>query len=136
MEVPNDNISSNLLGSIGQRLIRKICESCKEETSPNEEIMNLFYNKTPKSKFHHGTGCSECNETGFKGLMGVYELFFPNNEISAAIGTGMPTSEIRELATENGFIPLVENALEKVHKGLTTLDEVSMRIGPKFPHAD
>ena len=136
LEVPNDNISSNLLGSIGQRLIRKICESCKEETSPNEEIMNLFYNKTPKSKFHRGTGCSECNETGFKGLMGVYELFFPNNEISTAIGAGVPTSEIRELATENGFIPLVENALEKVHKGLTTLDEVSMRIGPKFPHAD
>ena len=136
LEVPNDNISSNLLGSIGQRLIRKICESCKEETSPNEGIMNLFYNKTPKFKFHHGTGCSECNETGFKGLMGVYELFFPNNEISTAIGAGVPTSEIRELATENGFIPLVENALEKVHQGLTTLDEVSMRIGPKFPHAD
>jgi type II secretory ATPase GspE/PulE/Tfp pilus assembly ATPase PilB-like protein len=68
--------------------------------------------------------------------MGVYELFFPNNEISTAIGAGVPTSEIRELATENGFIPLVENALEKVHQGLTTLDEVSMRIGPKFPHAD
>ena len=67
--------------------------------------------------------------------MGVYELFFPTNAISSAIGSGAPTSEIRELAAEHGFIPLVENALEKVHQGLTTLEEVSMRIGPKFPHA-
>ena len=133
--VPNDNISSNLLGSIGQRLIRKICESCKEETSPNKETLDLFYDKPPKSKYYYGRGCDKCNDTGYNGLMGVYELFFPTNAISSAIGSGAPTSEIRELAAEHGFIPLVENALEKVHQGLTTLEEVSMRIGPKFPHA-
>ena len=61
--------------------------------------------------------------------------FFPNNEISIAIGEGSPTSEIRKLANKHGFTPLVEDALEKVHEGETTLEEVARRIGPKFPHA-
>ena len=86
-------------------------------------------------KYYHGKGCEVCNDTGFDGLMGIYELFFPNNEISIAIGEGSPTSEIRELANKHGFTPLVEDALEKVHEGETTLEEVARRIGPKFPHA-
>ena len=60
---------------------------------------------------------------------------FPNKEISIAIGEGLPTSEIKELAIKHGFKPLIEDALEKVHQGETTLEEVARRIGPKYNHA-
>ena len=133
--ITDDYISSNLLGAIGQRLIRKICNDCKEEHSPDDELMSLFYEKPVKTKYYHGKGCEVCNDTGFDGLMGIYELFFPNNEISIAIGEGTPAGESRELANKHGFTPLVEDALEKVHEGETTLEEVARRIGPKFPHA-
>ena len=135
LEVPNDNISSNLLGAVGQRLIRKICLDCKEEQKADEELIGIFYDKPVKTKYYAGAGCSACNNTGYSGLMGVYELFFPNKEISIAIGEGLPTSEIKELAIKHGFRPLIEDALEKVHQGETTLEEVARRIGPKYPHA-
>ena len=68
-------------------------------------------------------------------MIGIYELFFPNETISTAIGQGVPVGEIRKLAFEHGFQPLVEDALLKVHAGETTLEEIAQRIGPKFPHA-
>ena len=135
LEIPDDYISDNLLGAIGQRLVRKICDECKEEQTQTDEMLSLFYAKKQSEKHYHGMGCESCNGTGYKGMLGIYELFFPNEEISTAIGNGTSVAELKNMAKEQGFVPLVENALDKVHEGITSLEEISRRIGPKFPHA-
>ena len=136
LEIPDDYISDNLLGAIGQRLVRKICEKCKEEQTHSDEMLSLFYNKKQSTKHYHGKGCESCNGSGYKGMIGVYELFFPNEEISTAISTGTSVAQLRNMAKEQGFTPLIDNALDKVHEGITSLEEISQRIGPKFPHAN
>ena len=99
-------------------------------------MLSLFYNKKQSTKHYHGKGCESCNGSGYNGMIGVYELFFPNEEISTAISTGTSVAQLRNMAKEQGFTPLIDNALDKVHEGITSLEEISQRIGPKFPHAN
>ena len=136
LEIPDDYISDNLLGAIGQRLVRKICEECKEEEPQTDEMLSLFYDKKENVKHYHGKGCESCNGSGYKGMIGIYELFFPNQEISTAISNGTSVAELNNMAKEQGFVPLVDSALDKAHEGLTSLAEISQRIGPKFAHAN
>ena len=134
--IPDDHISENLLGVIGQRLVRKICEECKEEDPQTQEILSLFYDRKDNVKHYHGKGCRSCNDSGYKGMIGIYEFFFPTEEISTAISAGASVAELNILAKEQGFSPLVDNALDKVNEGITSLEEILLRIGPKFPHAN
>ncbi|MDE0570272.1 MAG: GspE/PulE family protein [Verrucomicrobiales bacterium] len=136
LEIPDDYISDNLLGSIGQRLIRKICEECKEEQTQTDEMLSLFYDKKENVQHYHGKGCESCNGSGYKGMIGIYELFFPDEEISTAISNGTSVAELNNMSKDQGFVPLVDNALDKAHEGVTSLEEISLRIGPKFPHAN
>jgi len=69
-------------------------------------------------------------------MIGIYEFFFPTEEISTAISAGASVAELNILAKEQGFSPLVDNALDKVNEGITSLEEILLRIGPKFPHAN
>lgn len=69
-------------------------------------------------------------------MIGIYELFFPTEEISTAISAGSSVAELNHLAKEQGFTPLVDDALAKAHEGFTSLEEILLRIGPKFPHAN
>ena len=68
-------------------------------------------------------------------MIGVYEMLFPDISFSRAIGKGAPVVELEKIAADGGFRPLVEDALEKAESGLTSIEEVSRRIEPKFPHA-
>jgi type II secretory ATPase GspE/PulE/Tfp pilus assembly ATPase PilB-like protein len=135
LNVSDDYIASVLIGAIGQRLVRKLCQTCRVEAPAPSELSPLFYSSPPEGPFFLGQGCKECDGRGYRGMIGIYELFFPNETISTAIGQGVPVGEIRKLAFEHGFQPLVEDALLKVHAGETTLEEIAQRIGPKFPHA-
>ena len=99
-------------------------------------MLSLFYDKKENVKHYHGKGCESCNGSGYKGMIGIYELFFPNQEISTAISNGTSVAELNNMAKEQGFVPLVDNALDKAHEGLTSLAEISQRIGPKFAHAN
>lgn len=134
--VPDDYISENLLGVIGQRLVRKICEECKEEDPQTQEMLSLFYDSKDNVRHYHGRGCKSCNDSGYKGMIGIYELFFPTKEIRTAISAGSSVAELNHLAKEQGFTPLVDDALAKAHEGFTSLEEILLRIGPKFPHAN
>ena len=121
-------IASSLLCVIAQRLVRKIHPDCCEENRISKEILKRF----PKSKsgvFKRGKGCPGCQKTGYKGRLGIYEMFVPNRRIERMIVAEAGTSEIIEAARQSGMRTLTEDGFQKALKGLTTLEEV-MRTAP------
>ncbi len=120
-------VSSSVSVIIAQRLVRKICTNCKEkaEIHPNVlQELNLFPEELENITFYKGSGCSICNNTGYKGRIGVFEVMPVTPEIRAMVLDKAPVDEIREKAIENGMITLRESALRKMLKGVTTAEEV------------
>ena len=110
-----------------QRLIRRICKDCKQENStPPEALMEVgFTADDAKSlKTYKGKGCSTCNNTGYKGRIGLYEVMEVNDDIRELILIGASSLELRKKAVEDGMITLRESGLQKVRAGVTTLEEV------------
>ena len=110
-----------------QRLIRRICKDCKREhPMPPEALMEVgFTAEDAKSlKSFKGKGCSTCNNTGYKGRIGLYEVMEVNDDIRELILIGASSLELRKKAVEDGMITLRESGLHKVRAGLTTLEEV------------
>lgn len=123
-------ISASLVGSLAQRLARKICVNCKEETLPQRELLMRFGHDPklhPDVKFYKGRGCDRCRQTGYKGRIGVYELMRINEEISEMIVRRAPLSELKEAARANGMHTLQEDGFRKCRDGVTTVEEV-MRV--------
>lgn len=123
-------VSSSLLGVLAQRLIRKVCEKCKESFSPTEEsLRNLgLEDKIGKDiKFARGRGCKLCNSSGYKGRLGIYELLKVTPAVQELVLKRSSADDIRALAIKEGLAPLRAGALEKLMLGLTTPEEV-MRV--------
>ncbi len=125
-------LASALEGIVAQRLVRKICENCREEILPDPEQSKLL--RVPDGFFggrvYRGGGCSRCNNTGYKGRLGVFEIFLMTDEYRQLIGTSYRESEILTIARANGMRSLLEDGLEKVRQGMTTMDEILRVIGP------
>jgi type IV pilus assembly protein PilB len=110
-----------------QRLIRRICKDCKREHSmPPEALMEvgLSADDAKSLKTFKGKGCSTCNNTGYKGRIGLYEVMEVNDDIRELILIGASSLELRKKAIEDGMITLRESGLQKIRAGLTTLEEV------------
>jgi type IV pilus assembly protein PilB len=110
-----------------QRLIRRVCKDCKREhPTPPEALMEVGFNAEDARalKTYKGTGCATCNNTGYKGRIGLYEVMEINDEIRELILIGASSLELRKKAIEDGMITLRESGLTKVRAGLTTLEEV------------
>jgi len=123
-------ISSSLLVIIAQRLVRTICPYCKTETQPAEEFIKLAgLSKRGELKFFKGKGCSACNNLGYLGRTGVFEVMFVEKEIQQLILEGKPFTEIEKQARSNGMKTLREVAIEKALEGITTLEE-ALRVTP------
>jgi type IV pilus assembly protein PilB len=123
-------ISASLTGSLAQRLTRRICANCKEEYSPQREILLRFGFdplKNPDQKFYRGRGCDTCKQTGFKGRMGIYELMRINEEIAELIVRRATVAEIKDAARSAGMVTLQEDAFRRCKDGFTTVEEV-MRV--------
>jgi type IV pilus assembly protein PilB len=123
-------ISASLVGSLAQRLARRICANCKEEYLPPREILLRFGHDPdlhPDVKFYKGRGCDRCRQTGYKGRMGIYELMRINEEISDMIVRRSPLSELKEAARSNGMQTLQEDGFRRCKDGMTTVEEV-MRV--------
>ena len=121
-------VSSSVIGILAQRLVRRICENCKEEIQPDEELieqLNLSEYVKQGVKFYKGRGCQLCSNTGYKGRIGIFEIMIIDDEIRELIIDGSPVMEIRNRAHEKGMKYLFEDGLEKVLQGITTLDEVT-----------
>jgi type II secretory ATPase GspE/PulE/Tfp pilus assembly ATPase PilB-like protein/FixJ family two-component response regulator len=125
-------ISSALEGIVAQRLVRKVCKNCATLVPPDSDLLELL--RVPKGFFNEGVyvgrGCEACNKSGYHGRIGVYEVFIMNEDFRQIIGTDYKESEVLELAHLSGMHSLLEDALEKVRLGWTTLDEVLRVIGP------
>ncbi|NPA14930.1 MAG: type IV-A pilus assembly ATPase PilB [Deferribacteres bacterium] len=117
-------VSSSLILVVAQRLVRRICQHCKEEITPDPDILRALNITDNNIKFYRGKGCSNCRKTGYKGRIAVYEMMEITDEMRKAIVKGAPEDEIREMAKANGMVTLREAGIIKAQKGLTTLEEV------------
>jgi type IV pilus assembly protein PilB len=110
-----------------QRLIRRVCKDCKtEHKMPPEALMEVGFSADDAKnlKTYKGKGCSTCNNTGYKGRIGLYEVMEVNDDIRELILIGASALELRKKAIEDGMITLRESGLYKIREGLTTLEEV------------
>jgi type IV pilus assembly protein PilB len=127
MGVPPFLITATLEAVLAQRLVRKICKECREQTMPTTEILSML-DLTPDDvldkKFYRGRGCAACNNTGFKGRSGLFELLVINDQIRELINRSASTEQIRDLALQTGMRSLRVAGLEKVFGGTTSIDEV------------
>ena len=110
-----------------QRLIRRVCKDCRREhPTPAEALIEVGFSaeEAKTLKTYKGKGCSTCNNTGYKGRIGLYEVMEINDEIRELILIGASSLELRKKAIEDGMITLRESGLHKIRAGLTTLEEV------------
>ena len=120
-------VTSTLEAVLAQRLVRKICEFCKEEYTPDPEILSDLGIKPEAiagKKFYRGAGCVKCNNSGYKGRSGIFELLILNDKIRALVIEKAHTALIKDAAKESGMKTLLEDGIEKVFLGITTLEEV------------
>ncbi len=118
---------------IAQRLVRKICEHCREEIPPNEEEVYLLgaLFDDPQLKTYQGRGCPKCNN-GYKGRIGLYEVLTMTDELRHHIAGGASSKELQEIAVANGLVTLIADAKTRVHNGLTTTYEVLRVLGTQI----
>jgi len=120
-------ISSTLMGILAQRLVRTICKKCRTPFEPTEQqlsLLNLSPHDLGEKVFYYGRGCSNCNDTGYKGRKGIYELLIVSDAIRALINERAPTVVLRQKAVELGMITLREDGLRSIFDGDTTIEEV------------
>ena len=112
---------------LAQRLVRRICTKCREETKVSSSMLTdlgLKPEDIVDKKFFKGTGCDNCNNTGYKGRIALFELMILNDKIRDMVLGNASTDELREEARSNGMLPLREFGIAVAVDGITTLDEV------------
>jgi type IV pilus assembly protein PilB len=117
--------SVNLI--VAQRLIRRICANCKEEEdAPLQALLNVGFSEAeaPEVQLYHGRGCDNCNQRGYKGRVGLYEVMTISEDIRELILSGATAIELRRKALEEGMIGLRQSGLQKIRDGVTTVEEV------------
>lgn len=127
MDIPPYLLASSLRFIGAQRLVRRICPSCKESYSPSQTALNLFNDEDFSSyDFVHGTGCSHCSNTGFQGRMALLEYLVIEDELVQMIGSGANSTLIKERAAELGYYdPISRPGLVGVKNGDTTIEELA-----------
>jgi type IV pilus assembly protein PilB len=123
-------IASSVIGIVGQRLVRRICLSCKAPYSPTDEEQ-AFYEESggpPKRRFYRGEGCNFCADTGYQDRIGVFELLRITPEIKRLIVGWATQDELRRLAQQQGMRTLREEAVALVARDVTTVSEVIRSI--------
>jgi type IV pilus assembly protein PilB len=120
-------ISSTLMAVLAQRLVRTICKKCRTPFEPTESqltLLNLSPHDIGEKVFYYGRGCSACNDTGYKGRKGIFELLVISEPIRALINERAPTVVLRQKAVELGMVTLREDGLRSIFDGDTTIEEV------------
>lgn len=120
-------ISSTLMAVLGQRLVRTSCKNCRTPFEPTEQqlaLLGLSPHDLGDKVFHYGRGCSTCNDTGYKGRKGIYELLVVSDAIRNLINERAPTVVVRQKAVELGMVTLREDGLRSIFDGDTTIEEV------------
>ncbi len=123
-------IASTVNIAIAQRLVRKICLNCKEELAITEAELKSLTGALPpdvvgsKPKFYKGKGCEKCNDSGYKGRIGIYEVMVIDDAVREAIMQRIDASEIKKIAMKNGMTTMLEDGFQKALAGITTIEEI------------
>lgn len=127
MGVPSFLITATVEAILAQRLVRKICTECRTQFEPSDELLmelQIPIAQARKYKFYYGRGCQRCNNTGYKGRCGIYELLDVNDDIRDMIASDASVDDMRNLARSQGMTTLREAGLKLIFDGVTTIDEV------------
>jgi type IV pilus assembly protein PilB len=116
-------LSSSLIGVHAQRLVKKICQNCREKYKAND-IEAAVLGVPEGTKLCHGTGCSQCNHTGYKGRTAIHEIMPLTRTLREAINRNKTTEELKDIALEEGMTTMRMSARDFVLKGITTVDEL------------
>ena len=125
MGAKNYMVADSLIGVVAQRLVRKICPYCKEESYPSKEQLDLikpYLNE--EIKFFKGKGCKECEFTGYKGREMISEVLVINDVLTHMIAINKDKTEILNKAKEFGFVTMIDDGINKIKQGITTIDEI------------
>jgi type IV pilus assembly protein PilB len=127
LDVPAFLVSSTLSAVIAQRLIRRLCE-CRAEVAPSHEYIRALREtgiSEPPNRMFIPVGCSNCENTGYKGRVGIYEILLFEESVTNVVREGGSPTEVRKAARANGMRSLQEDGLLKASLGMTSLDEVN-----------
>jgi len=122
--VDSSVLATSLTMVIAQRLVRRICNECREEYEPGEAARTRVGLTGDRTPVYRGRGCSACGGTGFAGRIGIYEFYRPTNAIRKLINDRASEADLRVAARQAGMVPLREDALAKIRAGITSPDEV------------
>ena len=137
MGVSNYDISSTLATSVSQRLVRRLCKDCARERDYTEEEKNIITSIANKygvpvdlegKKTFDSVGCKKCNNTGYYGRIGIFEILMINDELRSLIVNDASSLEIRKEALNNGYVPLVIDGINRVIDGTTNLVELNNKL--------
>jgi type IV pilus assembly protein PilB len=127
MGVPTFLITATVEAILAQRLVRRICSQCREETTPSEDLvvdLGMKLEDFKGKKVYKGRGCEVCNNTGYKGRVGLFELLIMNDTMREMVMANCAVDELRDAATSFGMVTLRQAAMAFAFEGTTTLDEV------------
>ncbi|MBM4103918.1 MAG: type II secretion system protein GspE [Planctomycetes bacterium] len=119
-------LASSLEGVLAQRLVRKICPSCRKRYTPDAALLASLNNSVsipPDAPLYHGTGCDECNQTGMRGRLGIFEMLRITENLRKIIAE-KPTTEQILAAAPSGYETMRHDGIEKILEGVTTAEEV------------
>jgi type II secretory ATPase GspE/PulE/Tfp pilus assembly ATPase PilB-like protein len=125
-------VASTVVMVIAQRLVRRICQSCvvKSKTKETElKVMKAQFGASiDKMEFYKGKGCEECDDSGYKGRVGLFEVFEVNDAIRNLTIKHTSAEEIKKIAEKQGMTPMVQDGLNKVQAGITTIEEIMRAV--------
>lgn len=127
MGLPTFLITATVEAVLAQRLVRRICVNCRTEFTPSPEVameLGMSPEQAAQKKFFYGKGCDRCNNTGYKGRMGIYELIVMNDMLREMIVAETSLDEFRAACRRSGMRTLREAGLRSIHEGLTSIEEV------------
>ena len=120
-------ISASLEGVLAQRLLRRICKTCRTPYEPDKDVVNMLdvdALEIANKKFYFGKGCPDCNRSGYKGRQGLFELMTITDQLRTLITQRAPTLVLKQKAIESGMRPLRDDGLRCIFDGLTSIEEV------------
>lgn len=129
MNISRSIVAQSIRGVISVRLVRKICEKCKDKVVPTKEQISLLPPHMIDGTFYHGRGCEDCLHLGYLGRTGVFEIIEVDDKIRSSIFDGKPSEEILEILKNKNVMNLRSAAFKKVEKGVTTIDEALRIVG-------
>ena len=119
-------MAGNIIGVVGQRLVRKLCMSCRVAKKPTDLEAQLIETSAPQPELiYHAAGCDKCEQRGYKGRLALLEILKMDDDLDELVAHEAAMRELNKLATSKGYLRLADDAIARVRSGDTTIDEVS-----------